>query len=227
MGDADATEVRAAVHRLEEGSVQDIDRVGIDRVRKDMHVVPGACDQESIAVHLRPRAAAVVRSIQAARVVIGFHDCPHASRFSGRGGYADLAHRFGQAFFEALPGLAAVRGTPDAAALAARAQVPGGALVVPERGEEDARIARVDGKIDGSGGRVQRFEGSPPGLAAVRRFVDAGLVAREVCVALRCDPESVRIERMDADLADLTDIFEPDVRPVLAGVGRTVDAVAL
>ena len=107
--------------------------------------------QYPLAVDLIPGIAAVVGPVQAALIAFGFDDGPNASRTRRRSGDADFAHAVGQSPAESLPALAAVNRTPDAAAGATGAKIPGRPAVVPHRSQEDARIAHVERQVHRAG----------------------------------------------------------------------------
>jgi hypothetical protein len=97
---------------------------------------------------------------------------------------------------------------------------------LPKRGVEDARVRLVQGEVDRAGA-IADEEDLPPGDAAILALVDAALRVRPEGVAEGGDPDDIRIGGMDADLADLARLAQPDMGPGAAGVGRAVDAVAV
>ena len=99
-------------------------------------------------------------------------------------------------------------------------------VVVPERGESDLRIVGSKGHINGAG-VVVLVEHLAPGLAAVGGLEDAALLVGREGMAQRSDEDDVGILRIDPDRGDVARVFQPDVLPGLAGVGRLPHAVAL
>ena len=65
-----------------------------------------------------------------------------------------------------------------------------------------------------------------PGLSAVRGFEDAALSIRFESVALRRDPNDVRISRMNANASNLARVVEADEFPRQPPVGRFVHATS-
>src|SRR5581483_2968294 len=90
----------------------------------------------------------------------------------------DVRTRIGEAAGQPLPGLAAVRRAVDARAGPAVAAEVGLPLGVPPHREDAVRIVRVDMDVRCAGRVVVALEDALPGLAAVRRQVDAALAAR-------------------------------------------------
>ena len=125
---------------------------------------------------------------------------------------------------ELRPGIAAIARDVQAAAGAAAGQLPRLAARLPQAGEQDPRVGRVDGDVAGAGVGVLG-EHLLPGLAAVGGAIDAAFLARPERRAEHGGEGDVGIGRMDDDRADLADLL-PDVLPGLAGVGGLVDAVA-
>src|SRR5262249_34851288 len=140
------------VDRFPRLQVEDVDRVGILRVGHDVAVIPGPAAQAPIVVDTLPRRAAVVRAKQPA--ILRLDDRPHPIGLCGRDRYADLAQETaGKPGIppDLLPGVSAVGGAPEPAALSAARQAPRRAQRFPERGVEEAWIARSDAQIDGAG----------------------------------------------------------------------------
>ena len=199
-------EAASAVDRFHERRVQHVDRIRIVRIGEHVHVVPGSGAQNALFVDLLPAVAAIVGSIQPTVITLGLDDRPYAARLRRRRGNADLAHAVGEPICQLFPGLTAIRRAPDAAALAAGAQLPGRSFVVPQRGVQDARVGIVERQVDGARGFVLRYQHLAPGLTTVGRLVDAGVVGGLVRVPLSGNPHDVGILWVNANLADLSDI---------------------
>src|SRR5690606_22390525 len=119
----------------------------------------------------------------------------------------------------------AVRRTPDGAALAGLAEVPGAPAPVVARGEQVRRLLGVDDDVDEADVGAEVLDALPV-RTAVPRPEQAALLVRRVERAERRDPGDVRVLRVDGDPADVLGRGQAGVRPGLAGVGRTIDAVA-
>src|SRR5205823_3727153 len=94
------------------------------------------------------------------------------------------------------------------------------------RRQQGVRRARLHLQIDYARAVVD-VEDSTPGLAPVRRLVDAALLIGSIKPAEGADIHDVRILGVDDDAADLVRLLESHVLPGLAAVGRLVNAVAV
>src|SRR5262249_36910413 len=125
---------------------------------------------------------------------------------------------------ELLPGVASVARDIEPTARAAGDQLPRLAPRLPQAGEHDSRVVRVDRHVRGARVRV-REQHPVPGLAAVLGAVDAAFGAWSEGVPEHRGERDVGVPRVDGHCPDLADLV-PDVLPGLAGVGAPVDAVA-
>ena len=80
------------------------------------------------------------------------------------------------------------------------------------RGDDDARITRIELDV-GDARVVADLEHLLPGLAAVRRLVEAAIAAGAPERPLRRHVHDVAVRRIDDDLADVLRGLEPDVLP--------------
>src|SRR5439155_11943894 len=136
-------------------------------------------------------------------------------------------HRVGPALaLHLLPRAAAVARPVQAASRAAAGEAPRRPVRLPERREQDVRVAGIHGQVDRPG-LVVLEEDLLPALAAVPGTEDAALRARTVRVAQGRDVDEVRVLRVDDESGDLAGVLEPDARPRLPRVGGLVDAVAV
>src|SRR6185369_12312896 len=177
---ADRRPALAAVLRLVELDVDDVDRVLVLGIGVDAAVVPGALAQVAALAHLLPGIAAVVRAEDPA--VLGLGDGVEVLRVGGGDGDADDPQGpLGHAGLprQLVPGVAAVGRLPEGGARAAAVEAPGGAPEAPGRGVDDPRVDRVEDQVDGAGVLADE-EDAVPALAAVLRAVDAaGVVGTE------------------------------------------------
>ena len=222
----DPLERFAAIDRLHEWHVQHPDGVLVQRIGRDMNVVPGARPQDAVVVDELPGLAVIIAAPQAALVDFGLDNRVNAVRAARGDRDANLADEFRQAAAKLLPGIAAVGRFPDAARRATRLDEPRSATVLPHRGIHDARICRVHGEIRRAG-LVVHLQHGCPGLAAIAAAVDAAFGVRAPDLALHRDIHDIGIRRVNDDLADLASFVEPQVRPAFARVGGLVYAVAV
>ncbi len=175
----------------------------------------------------RPCVAAIVGAVERRLRVLD--EGVHPVRVAARHGHRDLADRMvrrGHAVPDRLvPRRAAVARHVDAAGRAAAVEIPGMDEQRPHAGIERVRIARVHREVRAAG-LVVELQHLLPRLAAVGRAIDAALRLRLEQLPQRADEHAIRIVRVDDDAADVAGFFEAHVLPVVAGVGRLVDAVA-
>src|SRR5262249_32600560 len=125
-----------------------------------------------------------------------------------------------------LPGHAAVRRAIQATAGTAAGEIPRLPPGLPQRRVHDARIAWIEADVDGAGLLVL-VEHLGPRLAAVDRAEDTALGVRTEGMPESRHQHDIRIVRIDDECADLPRVFEADVAPGLAAIGRPVDAVPI
>src|SRR5205823_6647349 len=121
--------------------VEDPDRLGIDRVGEDVHVIPRPLPHLAALVDPLPGLAVVVRAQD--RAVFRLDDCPDTARLGGRGGNANPAqHALGHTRLagDLLPGVAAVGRAEEAGARPATDQFVRAVDALPEGGVDDARV---------------------------------------------------------------------------------------
>ncbi len=226
----------AAVQALRVTRRHEVHLVRVVRLHGHARVVERTLRERVVGVDHVPRRAAVVRAPEHPLVVlerlvlavrVGLDERVHAVRVGGAHGQADLPHRAAREAvpLQAHPGVAAVRGLPEAAARATALAPPRPDAHLPRGREEDARIGGVHGEVDGAGVLVDE-EDALPRLPAVPRPVDAALLLGSVQVAERRHEHHVRVTRVDDDAPDPPDLLEPHVSPRLAAVRRAVDPVA-
>ena len=229
MGDPDGLEGLAPVHRLEEGSVQDVHGVRIRGIGNHVAVVPAAGAQPALTVHPRPGVSAVIAAIETASLLGGGHERVHPARVGRGDGHADLSDRvllgrFRQPAPDQFPRLPAVPGPVETALRTAVNERPGFPLRLPHGGEEFAGIRRVHRELNGSG-RVGNLEHRGPRRPAVLRQIDAPLGRTAEDLAEHRDEGAVRVARIHHDPADQAGGFEAHVGPGPSGVGAAVNAV--
>src|SRR5215213_2205405 len=130
------------------------------------------------------------------------------------------------ATIEAFPGLATILTAPEPAVRTAAADLPEGAMGLPDGGVEDARIGAVDAQVNRTGFVADKQYVSPVGAAIVAFEHATFRIGAEGVTQCR-HPHDVRVVRVDADLADVARITQPAVGPAPPGVGTAVDAVAM
>src|SRR5688572_27107905 len=109
--------------------------------------------------------------------------------------------------------------------VAAGAERPSLAAEVPHARVDRFGILRIEGEHRTAGREVRALERLRPGLAAVGGFENAALVGIAPEFSGRADVHGVRVGRVDGDLRDALRLLETDVGPVVAAIGRFVDAV--
>ena len=145
----------------------------------------GSCTRRCLAAEsaaataARSRTALGRRASAGAAAGAGFHlrvdDLRVRAENRHRDASVDAILRFGPArTFELGPGIAAVGGFPQSAAGASAVISPPGAAALERRRVEDLRIRRIDGDVVEAGIGIDVFR-LFPGLAAVRRFVQAAI----------------------------------------------------
>ncbi len=125
---------------------------------------------------------------------------------------------------ELRPGVAAVARPVETAPRPAARHLPRPTARLPESGEQDVGVRRVEADVGGARG-VVLLEDLSPGPAAVLRAVDAARRVGPEGVAEDGGEGEVGVRGMDDHGSDLP-LLRPDVRPGLPSVGRLVDPVA-
>ena len=121
VGRGDLSEVMPAIGRFPEVQVVDVNRIGIDGVGGQVHIIPGARDKAVVLAADDPALAIIIAAIDAA-IGLVLDDGPEAPGLRWGGCQADLAHQplwQTLAGADILPAVAAIHGPPDAAVLAA------------------------------------------------------------------------------------------------------------
>src|SRR6185312_1583132 len=184
MGIADLTESGPAVGGFNHRVGKHVDRVLLLRVGIDPGVVPTPVAYPVLAIGQAPVSAGVIGAEDTA--MDGLDHRVDAIGVDRRHRHASVAHEAGQTLAQAMPGGAAVGRLPQAAAGATAANVPGQALIVPERRVEHARILWIDAQVVGTRRRADE-QHLAPRLAAVVRAVYAAIMGRNVGIALGGD----------------------------------------
>ncbi len=216
----------AGVVRHLQEHVDRVDPLGVLRVDEQLLVVHRL---RAVVGALLPGLAAVLRAEGAGRLVGGggLDERVDGVGLGGRDREADAAHLvLRQAARDLAPALAAVGRLVEARLGAAVDQREDVAPPLPRGGEQHVGIARVHDDVAHARVLADREHGRP-GLAAVRRLVEAAVAAGRPERALRRDVDGVAVLRVDQDPADVLGALEPHVLPALAAVLALVDAVAV
>ena len=216
----------AAVLRAEHPGVERVDRVGLPGIGEDVAEVPGALAEPLVAVDPRPGRAGVVAAVQPA--LGGLDRGVDPRRVGRRYRDADPAVDPGRqpAAGQPLPGRATVDRLVQPRAGPARRQVPRQAPHLPQRGVQDAGVARIELHVDRAGVVVLEQHLLPVG-AAVGGAEHAALGVGARRVAERRDEGAVGIARIDDHAADVPGVAQADRGPRAAGVDRAVHAGAV
>ncbi len=105
-------------------------------------------------------------------------------------------------------------------------KAPRNAPKLPDAGEDDVGIARIDRDVRRAARRPE-IERAPPTAAAVGRAIDAARGAVAIWIADRRNPNAPRVGRIDDDLRDRPRVAQPGVAPTRAAVVREPNAVAV
>src|SRR5258708_2193423 len=215
----------AAVQGAEESRICDVDGVYTFRIGPDMGEVPGTLAEAVVVRDERPVLAAVVGPIESP--LFSFNERVDDIRVGAGNGHADAPERpLGDPIaFDALPGGTVVVRTEESVLGAAAIERPGSAVALPHGGEENVGIAWIENDVNAAGAVVE-IEDFFPGLPSIARTEDAAFRVRAVGMAESGDEGDVWVRRMNNDFADVPGVLQPDIGPGLAGVIRTIDAVA-
>ena len=226
---ANARKRPAPVDRSPRAEVQGVDRILVRRVGGDEREVPRANHEPLVGVDPLPALARVVGAENPARRVRRFHAGPQSRRVGGRHGDADATQRAGRQAVtpgDIGPGVSAVGALPEPAPAASGGEAPGEALILPQRGVQDACVGRIEREIDRAGGIVDE-QHLRPALAPVARAEHAACGVRSERVPHGGDVDDVRVGRVDADHGNVARIVESEVAPRLAAVGRSPHPIAV
>ena len=161
---------------------------------------------------------------------VRFDQHPHPPRSRGRRGDADLAQRGrgGEAEVggDLGPARSGVVGAPQAASRSAARELPEVAVRLPQARVEDGGVAGVEGEVGGSGALVA-VQHPLPARTPVGGAEHAAFGVGAEGVSERGHPHAVGVAGVDADLADVPGVCEPEVHPAPPPVGGAVDPVAM
>src|SRR5690606_27151617 len=143
----------STVGRAPERDVVDVHDVGVDRVDGDTRVVGRPIEQPARLVrHPLPGPAVVIATVEPALLTGRLDQRVPAARHGLRDVDADLADEAPrQTVRELRPGVAAVRGLPEAALFRATDDRPRLALTAPRRRVDLVRVRRIHREIDEAG----------------------------------------------------------------------------
>ena len=205
-----------------------IDYIRILAIHGDAAEIPSPSPNAWVGIGQSPVRARVIGAIDAA--LFRVRQKVNAAGLSGCHGNAHPSEPVRR---QAVPGdllpiVPAIRRfvEPAARPIRWRINIPRRPPSLPKRSVDDSRIARVKGKIDGSGILVFKKHALPR-LAAVGGAEHTALGIRGVRVAEHCRENHVRIVGVYEDAPDLPTVLEPDMRPGAAGVLRFVHPVAV
>src|SRR5579871_1373666 len=126
-----------------------------------------------------------------------------------------------------MPGAATIGGLKEPASGAVEfvAVLPRALTDLPHRGVEGIGIRSVDLHIGGAGVLILR-EHLLPLLPAIGRTIEPALLVGSIRMPKHGSEHAVRVARINGERGNLLTVFQPKVRPALAGVGRFVNAIA-
>ncbi len=201
----------------------------------DVGVVPPTGQQAPIGVDLLPRLARVVGAVEPSGLPLRGDQGEYPIGVHRRDAHPDAPHHGpvlvllgileGRQSLHLLPGVTAVGRLVNAALGAPVDEGPGLALEAPHGGVELPRIPRVHREVDRSRA-IGHEEDLLPGPSSVLRPVDASFLVAAEGVAQHRDVHQIGVPRVNPDASDQARLGETEVRPALAGVGRSVHAVA-
>ena len=222
----------ATVDGLQQRDLRGVEHVGVRRVNRERGVVPSPLPQDAVVAGQTPVFAAVVGTEQAP--LLRFDDRVNPLAITRCHGDADFTPDAG---WQAILAVGVVRlllerlqTLPTVAAIAGHEQIAAGATAgvfprlpprLPETGEENSRVVRVESHIGRAGVLVDEADFRPR-RTAVLGTVNPPLRVRPEGVPENRRVADVRVLRIDDNGADLPDLF-PDVLPRLARVGRFED----
>ena len=222
----DFVEAAAAVERLVERTVRDVDLVVAATRDSQPDVIAGTADQRALVVDGLPVLAGVVRSPHGP-LVLRLDQCEDAARVGRCHGDVDLANRglWQSVRLDPGPLAAAVARHVDAAAGSAAELAPGVHLDLPHAGEQGPRVVRVH-RESRAADVVAGAEHALPVLAAIRRPENAAFRLGPCHATEYAREDDVGVGRMDDDSADAAGFWQAHVGPGPARVRRLVDAIA-
>ena len=97
--------------------------------------------------------------------------------------------------------------------------------MLPARGKQHSRIGGVHRHVNDAGAVIHE-QHLLPLRATVGGAPQSAIVLRPVAVSLRRRIHDVGIRGMHDHASDASGVLEPHARPVLAGIGAAIDAVA-
>jgi len=194
-----------------------------------MQIVPGTVQQVLVVRQMAPRRTPVIRAVDARFVALRLHNRPQPAGPRRRNRNADLPQqtflRQPRIAADIGPAVPAVVRFPQAAVRPAADKLPEVPVHLPDRGENDARVRRVQRKVHRAG-LLAHVQHTLPAAAAVRRTVDAPFFIRPERMPQRRHVDDIRVARMNPNLTDMMAVAQAHILPGLSAVGRLVDAVS-
>ena len=220
----------AAVGGFKESFRAGVDHVGVCRVSAEGDVIKWPLnhrrsDRSRLWIHRCPTLPCIIRTIQSTARFC-FNQRIDPIRFRGCDGKICLANQFvRQSGYALREVLAAVGALVEAAVARTADDRPGFAFEVRHPGVNNTGITGLQLDIH-CAYAIRNEQNLAPSLSAVRGFEDAALSIRFESVALRRDPNDVRISRMNANASNLARVVEADEFPCQPTVGRFVHATS-
>lgn len=218
----------AAVFGLGDVDADGVHLIGIARGDPHPGVVGRTLRHGMVFFDQGPAVATIVGAVEAGLLV--FDQGVHHIGIAGGDTNGGFAHRVLFAKLDAagahgLPGYARVGRAENAAGRAAGVEPPGFDVDLPHGGEKGGGIVGIDFDLVATRGLVQEKDPGP-GFAAITGFVHAALLLGRVGVAQGRDVDGVGIRRVYHDAPDAPGLFQPEVPPGFARIGRLVHAIA-
>ncbi len=213
--------VDGACHR----GIQHIDALRVLRVRKNLHIIPGAGHIDPVLVDLPPGFTPVVRPVDTCLLPLGFQDGVYQAGLCTGGGNPRFPEGFRKPFGELFPGTAPVCRFIEAGGWPPGFHRPGIPAMFPHGGVQYPWVPGVHAQGGGPGPIVHKQDPFPV-RSPVCRPVDAPLPARSVLGPLYGDVIRVVFGWVDDDVRDMPALGQADMPPGIPGVTGDVHPVA-
>src|SRR6202043_416076 len=105
-------------------------------------------------------------------------------------------------------------------------ECPAFAAKIPHARKKSFRVIRIHGNHRAAGGKIRTLQDFVPGLAAIGGLVKPAVLTVAPQLSRNASVYDIAVFGIEQNLGNALGIFQADVGPTVAAVGRFVDTVA-